>query len=40
MIKGFASAGAKEKALKLVDRLNGMYQRRPAMVEELTKLKK
>ena len=35
MIKDFAAAGAKGRALELVDRLAVMYPRRPAMLEEL-----
>ena len=35
MIKDFAAAGAKERALELVDRFAAMYPRRPAMLEEL-----
>lgn len=40
MIKEFAAAGAKEKAVELIDRLVTMYPRRPAMLEELAGLKK
>ena len=39
MIKDFAAAGAKERALELVDRLAAMYPRRPAMLEELAAAK-
>ena len=39
MIKDFAAAGAKEKAIELIDRLVAMYPRRPAMLEELATAK-
>jgi hypothetical protein len=39
-IKEFSAAGAKEKAIELIDRLAAMYPRRPAMLEELLGLKK
>lgn len=39
MIKDFAAAGAKEKAIELIGRLVSMYQRRPAMLEELAAAK-
>lgn len=35
LLKDFAAAGAKEKAIELIDRLAAMYPRRPAMLEEL-----
>ncbi|KNY28995.1 hypothetical protein [Pseudobacteroides cellulosolvens] len=40
IIKNFYEAGAKTEAIEMIDRLNGMYQRRPAMIEELAGLKK
>jgi hypothetical protein len=40
MLKDFAAAGAKERALELIDRLAATYPRRPAMLEELAGLKK
>ena len=40
MIKDFSAAGAKEKAVELIDRLREIYHRRPAMLEELAGLKK
>lgn len=40
MLKDFAAAGAKEKAIDLIDRLVAKYPRRPAMLEELAGLRK
>lgn len=40
MIKNFYEAGATVEAIEMLDRLSGMYQRRPAMMEELAGLKK
>lgn len=40
IIKNFYEAGAKVEAIEMIERLNGMYQRRPAMIEELAGLKK
>jgi hypothetical protein len=40
IIKSFYEAGAKAEAEALIDRLSEMYQRRPAMLEELAVLKK
>lgn len=40
IIKNFYEAGAKVEAIDMIDRLSGMYQRRPAMLEELAGLKK
>ena len=39
IIKNFYQAGATGEAIELIDRLSGMYQRRPAMIEELATLK-
>ena len=39
MIKDFAAAGSKEKAIIIIDRLVVMYPQRPAMLEELTAVK-
>ncbi len=38
-LKSLAGAGAKEKALELIEHLCVIYPRRPAMLEELAKLK-
>lgn len=40
IIKSYSEAGAKEKALLLIDRLSQMYPRRPAMLEELASLQR
>jgi hypothetical protein len=40
IIKDLVKAGGRERALDLIDRLHEMYQRRPAMLEELAGLKK
>lgn len=40
IIKGLSEAGARSKAFAVTDKLREMYQRRPAMLEELDKLKK
>lgn len=40
VIKNLFEAGIKPRAFELIDRLSEMYQRRPAMVEELAGLKK
>jgi hypothetical protein len=40
IINNFYEAGAKTEAIEMIDRLSGMYQRRPAMIEELAGLKK
>lgn len=40
IIKNFYEAGAKFEAIEIINQLNGMYQRRPAMIEELAGLKK
>ncbi len=40
IIKNFSAAGAKTRASEIIDRLSEMYQRRPAMLEELAGLKK
>ncbi len=40
IIKNFYEAGAKFEAIEMIDRLSEIYQRRPAMIEELARLKK
>jgi hypothetical protein len=40
IIKSFYYAGAKVEAAEMINRLSGMYPRRPAMLEELAGLKK
>ncbi|MHC1762554.1 MAG: hypothetical protein AB9917_24135 [Negativicutes bacterium] len=40
MLKDYAAAGAKEKAIDLIGRLVAKYPRRPAMLEELAGLRK
>lgn len=40
IIKNFSEADAKAEAIEMIDRLSGMYQRRPAMLDELAGLKK
>lgn len=40
LIKGFSDTGSKHNALVLIEKLLGMYPRRPAMLDELAKLKK
>jgi hypothetical protein len=39
IIRNFYEAGAKSEAIEMIDQLSGMYQRRPAMIEELAGLK-
>jgi hypothetical protein len=39
-LKGLAEAGAKTRALTIITRLNELYPRRPAMLDELAKLER
>jgi len=40
IIKNFYEAGGKAEAIEIIDRLSRIYQRRPAMLEELAGLKR
>lgn len=40
LLKSYFDAGARQDCLQLIDRLCGMYPRRPAMLDEFGKLKK